>query len=125
MVKVPGFFASKKSGKATEKPSTAKTTPVKVFCKGKMMSEIIRLEKENLKAGEGESIKLDFQGLYQQKSRLSNEEENMEDVRLHQSGSAAKKVSAEPFEDVLGEIDKEINKYDFDVAVTTGFGGNT
>ena len=32
---------------------------------------------------------------------------------------------AEPFEEVLREIDKEINKYDFYDAVTAKFGGNT
>ena len=55
MVKVLGFFTSKKSGTATEKPNTSKTTSVMVVCKGKTLPEIIRLEKENLEASEGES----------------------------------------------------------------------
>nr|POE81963.1 hypothetical protein CFP56_51009 [Quercus suber] len=79
---------------------------------GKTLSKIIRLEKENLEANEGENTEPDFQGLYQQESRLSNEEGIMEDVMLQQTRSAAKKVSAESFEEVLGEIDKEIKKYD-------------
>ena len=41
---------------------------------------------------------------------MSNEEGTMEDVMLQQTGLEAKKVSAESFEEVLGEIDKEIKK---------------
>ena len=83
MVKVPDFFASKNSDTSTEKTNTTKKPLVVVVVRiGKTLPEIISLEKENLEASEGENTELDFQGLYQQESRLSNEEEIMEDVML-------------------------------------------
>ncbi|KAF3965157.1 hypothetical protein CMV_010629 [Castanea mollissima] len=48
----------------------------------------------------------------------------MEDVMLQQTGSAAKKVSAESFEEVLGEIDKGIKKYVSEATEPSGFGAN-
>jgi len=41
---------------------------------------------------------------------------------LHQPELAKKKVSAESFEEVIGEIDKEIKKYDSKLPVSPGFG---
>lgn len=55
MVKVSGFFASKKPGALTEKPRTAKNPPVVVVRAGKPMPEIIRLEEESLEAHDGET----------------------------------------------------------------------
>ena len=98
MVKVPGFFASKKSGTLTEKLSTAKMPPVVVVRTGNTTPEIIRLE---------------------------NEEGNMGDVTCQQSGLAGKKMSTESFEEVLEEIDKEIKKFDSRASVAAGFKGNT
>ncbi|KAF3958281.1 hypothetical protein CMV_016798 [Castanea mollissima] len=122
MVKVPGFFASKKSGTATKKTSTAKKPPVVVVHTGKTLLEIIKHEKGNLEASEGKNTEPDFQGLYQQESRLSNEEGIIKDVMLQQTESTAKKVSAEPFEEVLGKIDKGIKKYNSKASISSGFG---
>lgn len=55
MVKVSGFFASKKPGALTEKPRIAKNPPVVVVRAGKPMPEIIRLEEESLEAHDGET----------------------------------------------------------------------
>lgn len=55
MVKVPGFFASKKPGALTEKPRTTKNPLVVVVRAGKPVPKIIRLEDESLEAHDGET----------------------------------------------------------------------
>ena len=97
MVKVLGFFASKKSSTLTKKLSTAKTLPIVVVRAGNTTSEIIRLE---------------------------NEKGNMGDVTCQQFESAGTKMLTESFEEVLGEIDKEIKKFDSRASVAVGFKGN-
>ena len=52
MVKVPGFFASKKSSMSTEKLSTAKTPLVVVARIGNTTPKIIRLENEEGNMGD-------------------------------------------------------------------------
>ena len=47
MVKVPGFFASKKSDMATGKPRTVKKTPMVVVHIAKPAPKVINLEKES------------------------------------------------------------------------------
>ena len=61
MVKVPGFFASKKSDMATEKSRIAKKTPVVVVRTGKPALKAIRLEKESLEVHYEENIEPVFQ----------------------------------------------------------------
>ena len=65
VVRVLGFFASKKSDVATEKPRTTKKTPVVVVRTGKPMPEVIRLEKESLEVHNEENIEPVFQEMYQ------------------------------------------------------------
>ena len=65
MVKVPSFFASKKSDMATGKPRTVKKTPVVVVRTGKPVSEVIRLEKESLEVHNEENIEPVFREMYQ------------------------------------------------------------
>ena len=52
MVKVLGFFASKKSSTLTKKLSTAKTLPIVVVRAGNTTSKIIRLENEKGNMGD-------------------------------------------------------------------------
>ena len=65
VVRVLGFFASKKSDVATEKPKTTKKTPAVVVRTGKPVSEVIRLEKESLEVHNEENIEPVFQEMYQ------------------------------------------------------------
>ena len=65
MVRVLGFFASKKFDVATEKPRTTKKTQVVVVCTGKPVPEVIRLEKESLEVHNEENIESVFWEMYQ------------------------------------------------------------
>ena len=65
VVRVLGFFASKKSDVATEKPKTTKKTPAVVVRTGKPVSEVIRLEKESLEVHNEENIEPVFREMYQ------------------------------------------------------------
>ena len=47
MVKVRGFFAGKKAGLTSEKPSVVKKPLVVVVRSGKLVPEIIRTDKES------------------------------------------------------------------------------
>uniref|UniRef100_A0A7N2MT91 DUF4283 domain-containing protein n=1 Tax=Quercus lobata TaxID=97700 RepID=A0A7N2MT91_QUELO len=130
VVKVPGIFTSKtrsgdgKHEAATEKPRGAKAAPVVVVQSGKQTPAIIRLEKESITP---EIIRLEkesfgvpnegniepvFQEVYKHESRQSTEERIMEDVIEQQAGLAVEKESEKSFEEVMGEIDKEISNSD-------------
>nr|POE96330.1 hypothetical protein CFP56_49730 [Quercus suber] len=122
VVKVPSFFASKKSNAAPEKPKTTKKTPVVVVRTGKPVSKVIRLEKESLEVHNEENIEPVFQEAYQQGSRLSTEEGIMEDLILQQAGLVEEKVSIKSFKEVIREIDKGIKKYDSQSIVSPSFG---
>uniref|UniRef100_A0A7N2RAN0 DUF4283 domain-containing protein n=1 Tax=Quercus lobata TaxID=97700 RepID=A0A7N2RAN0_QUELO len=130
VIKVPGIFNSKtrssegKHEAATEKHKGAAAAPVVVVRSGKQVPDIIRLEKEsttpeNIRP-EMESFEVPnegniepvFQEIYIHDSRHSTEEKVMEDVITQQTGAAVKKESGKSFEEALGEIDKEIKKYD-------------
>ena len=65
MVKVLGFFASKKSDMATEKPRTMKKTPVVVVHIAKPAPKVINLEKESLEVHNEENIESVFWEMYQ------------------------------------------------------------
>ena len=97
MVKVSGLFASKNSNTSAEKLNTVKTPPVVVVRTGNTTPEIIR---------------------------HANEEDNMEEMTCQQSRSVGQEVSTESFEEVLGEIDKEIKQFDSSVSVAAGLMGN-
>ena len=56
--------------------------------------------------------------------RHANEEENMEEMTCQQSRPVGQKASTESFEEVLGEIDKEIKQFDSRVSVAAGLMGN-
>lgn len=49
----------------------------------------------------------------------------MEGLMLQQIRSAEKKASAKSFEEVIGEIDKEIKEYDSNTTMSLGFGVGT
>ena len=69
-------------------------------------------EMESFEACDGGNKVPGFQEINQQKLKLPSDEGIMEDRMQHQPGLAVIKMSAESSEVVLGEIDKEIKKYD-------------
>nr|POE64541.1 hypothetical protein CFP56_18828 [Quercus suber] len=98
-----------------EKPEAAKKTPVVVVRSGKLSPKIIRLEKESLTP---EIIRLEKESL-----EVHNEE-NIEPV-FQEAGSVVEKELVKSFEEVMGEIDKEIKKYDSKSFVSPSFGDST
>ena len=61
MLKVPGFFARKKSRPTPEKPSVVKKASVVVVCYGKLVPEVFRTDKESLEAHVEGNMELVFQ----------------------------------------------------------------
>nr|POE70115.1 hypothetical protein CFP56_23664 [Quercus suber] len=70
------------------------------------------LEKEGFEVHNAENIDPVLQEAFQQETRQSTKEGKSENVTTQQAGLAMEMVSGKPFEEVLGEIDKEIGKYD-------------
>lgn len=60
MVKVPGFFASKKSGALTTNSKSAQKPPMVVVCSSKPSSEVIRPDKESVSNFPSANIAPDF-----------------------------------------------------------------
>lgn len=60
MVKVPGFFASRKSGASTTNSKSAQKPPMVVVCSGKPSSEVIRPDKESVSNFPSANIAPDF-----------------------------------------------------------------
>ena len=132
VVKVPGIFNAKKADATTAKPRIAKQTPVVVVQSGKLAPEIVRsenifttpesilLEKDGFDVHKAENKEPDLQEANIQDTRQSTMEGKKEDVTIQHVGSAKEMVSGRTFEDVLGEIDKEIGKYDFRSVGATG-----
>ena len=54
--------------------------------------------------------------------KLSKEEGIKDDMMLQQAGSAEEKVSGKNFEEEIGELDEEINKYDSKDSMSTSLG---
>ena len=112
MVKVPGFFASKKSGALMTNNKPAQKPPMVVIRSGKPSSEVIRPDKESVSNFPSANIASDFQKI------------NMENMVPQESGSVTKfesskltdsgkrKKLASDFEEVIEDIDKEIRKFD-------------
>ena len=78
------------------------------------------LEKEGFDVHNAENIELVLLKANNQDSRQSTKEGKKEDVTNQQTGSAMEMVSKQPFEEALGEIDKEIRKYDSKRCEATG-----
>ena len=111
MLKVPGFFAGKKSGLTPEKPGVVKKAPMVVVRSGKLVPEIFRTDKESLEAHIEGNMEPVFQDVNPQKPKLSTDEGIKEDVMLHHPEQAEKKVSDEAFEEEIRRLDKETKKY--------------
>ena len=90
----------------------ARKQPVVNVSMEKPRSETSLPEMESFEACDGGNKVPGFREINQQKLRLPSNEGIMEDRMQHQPRSAVIKMSAESFEVVLGEIDKEIKKYD-------------
>ena len=82
--------------------------------------ESILLEKEGFDVHKAENKEPDLQEANIQDTRQSTMGGKKEDVTIQHAGSAKEMVSGQPFEDVLGEIDKEIGKYDSRSVGATG-----
>ena len=61
MIKVPGFFASRKSGVSTSNSNPARKAPVVVVRSGKPSPEVIRPDKESVNTFPSADIAPDFQ----------------------------------------------------------------
>nr|POE53711.1 hypothetical protein CFP56_49278 [Quercus suber] len=123
MVKVPSFFAGKRTGPSAEN-CAAKKTLVVVVRTGKLAPEIFRTNKESLETHvEGDMYPV-FKEVNKEKSRLSMDEETMEDVShvtLHQTEPAKEKGVTDAFEEEIREVDREIKKHDSKVVRPLGF----
>lgn len=125
MIKVPGFFAGKKSGVSSTSSRPAKKPPVMLVRTGKPSPVIIRPEKENFEAPSSENIIPDFQEVNPLNSWPPIDEGIMEEVTLIQTGSVEKKLYAENFEEIMEGIDKEIKKFDSTTSEKPGCGAKT
>nr|POF18196.1 hypothetical protein CFP56_50731 [Quercus suber] len=70
------------------------------------------LEKEGFEVHNIESKEPVLQEEFKQETRKSTKEGKKVDVTIQQAGAAKELMSGQPFDEVLGEIDKEIGKYD-------------
>ena len=123
MVKVPGFFAGRKARSEKEK-CAAKNAPVVVVRSGKITLEIVRTNKESLDSHAEGDMDPVFMEANKDKSRLSAEEEFMEDVTIHEPGYGEcgntihdpkpemEKVLTDASEEEIRQMDKEIKKHD-------------
>ena len=112
MVKVPGFFTSRKLNAAAATSKPAREPPVVVVRSGKDSPEILRPDKESASIFPSANIAPDFQEL------------NMENIAHTESAAASnlgssnltdhgeRIVQAAVFEEVLEDIDKDICKFD-------------
>uniref|UniRef100_A0A7N2MGE8 DUF4283 domain-containing protein n=1 Tax=Quercus lobata TaxID=97700 RepID=A0A7N2MGE8_QUELO len=133
VVKVPGIFNAKKADAATAKSRIEKQTPMVVVRSGKLAPEIVRsenistqpesilLEKEGFDVHKAKNKEPDLQEANIQDTRQSTMGGKKEDVTIQHAGSAKEMVLGQPFEEVLGEIDKEIGKYDSRSVGAAGF----
>nr|POF19791.1 hypothetical protein CFP56_24788 [Quercus suber] len=122
MIKVPGFFASKKSGGLSTSSVPAKKPPVVVVRSGKPSPVVIRPDKESFEVPNSENIIPDFQEVNPLNSWAPADEGIMEKVTLNHNGSEEKKLPAENFEEIIEGIDKEIKKFDSTTSEKPEFG---
>ena len=124
MVRVPGFFARKKAGSSSEKPSLVKKAPVTVVRSRNLAPEIIRTEKERPETHVEGNMESVFNEGNSQETSLALDEGIKEDVMPHQPEQIKRKVSDEVFEEEIREIDKGIKKYDTILSAPPGFAVN-
>ena len=78
------FFAGKKAGSSSEKPSLVKKAPVTVVRSGNLVPEIIRTEKERLETHVEGNMESVFKEGNSQETSLALDEGIKEDVMPHQ-----------------------------------------
>ena len=116
MIKVPSFFASKKSGASTSNSKLARKPPVVVVRSGKPSPEVIRPDKESVNTFPSANTAPDFQEI-KRENMVSQESENvtnLESPKLTDLGE--RNQLADDFEEAIEDIDKEIRNFDLDTS---------
>ena len=112
MVKVPGFFTSRKLGASASNSKPARKPPMVVVRSGKPSPEVVRPDKESASIFPSANIASEFQELNMENivPQESVDATNLGSSNLTDFGERI--MQAGVFEEVIEDIDKDIRKFD-------------
>ena len=112
MVKVPGFFTSRKSGASASHSKPARKPLVVVVRSGKPSPEVVRPDKESASISPSANVAPEFQELNMENivPQESRDATNLGNSNLTDFRERVEQAGV--FEEVIEDIDKDIRKFD-------------